>query len=285
MEIVNRVKNRILAWTVPIVLLLTIYSRVLRWLVDKWATSPADSHGFLVPPISAWLIWRSRAILAEAEKSAGSGGLLLVVGALIVQVVCSLVDVKTVGAYSLILFIWGSLYFLWGRAVSRTVLFPIGFLIFMVPVYDGVIDPISLHLKLLVAKLATWVLDASGILVVVREGVMIHMPSGSLEVADPCSGIRSLVALFAMGALLAYLHRGRLWERLAIVLTVAPIAVVANLSRVIMLCLITERWGTDAVESQLVHTLAGILVYIVALACLVSFERLLSGNRSRREPG
>lgn len=281
----SSVRSAIFLAAPPALLALVIYWPVLRWLVKKWIDNPMYSHGFLVPFVSVWLLWGNRASLERAEKSTGRAGLSLVIFALIIQMISASADVKTVWTYSLILLIWAVLYFLWGSAVARITLLPIAFLIFMVPVVDAVINPLSLHLKLLVAKLAVWLLDASRILVVVREGVMIHMPSGSLEVADPCSGIRSLIALSAMAALFGYLHRGRLWERLAIVLAVAPIAIMANLTRVIMLCLITEKWGAAAVESETVHTLAGTLVYIVALVCLVSFGRLLPGDRPRPEPG
>lgn len=258
------------------------YWPTLQWLVNKWVHNPMYSHGFLIPPLSVFLLWSSRTRIATAEKSGGKGGLLLVSAAIVIQVISAVTDVKTVNAYSFILLISAVTYFAWGRAVAGITLFPTAFLFFMIPLYDAVTDFVSLHLKLIVARLTEWLLDTTQVLAVVREGVMLHLPSGSLEVADPCSGIRSLVALSAMAALLAYLHQGKLWERLAIVLAAAPIAVAANLLRVVILCQVVEAWGAGAVETRSVHMSTGLLVYIVALGGLVSIGRLLPGGRRRQ---
>jgi len=247
--------------------------------MQRWLNNPMYSHGFLIPPLSVWLLWRRRDDLISAEKSAGKGGLALVAAALLVQWVFSAVDIKTMGAYGLIFLLWAITYYLWGGKVARIALFPIGFLVFMVPLYDPLTDTISLHLKLMVAKLTVLLLDATQLLAAVREGVMIHLPSGSLEVADPCSGIRSIIGLSAMALLLGYLQRGKLWERFAIILAAIPLAVAVNLMRVVLLCLITEAWSADIATNQSIHTFMGILVYALALVGLLSLGRMLPGGR------
>jgi len=230
--------------------------------------------GYLVVPISAFLAWRRRHEFGKLSKRPTNIGLFVLVCAVLLQLAAAFFDAKSFGAYSLIGVVAGVVLYLWGWGTFWLVAFPIGFLVFMIPMYSMVINPINFALKLYVSVAAAWVIDLIGI-PIWREGVMLHMSDADLLVADPCSGIRSLVALLALGAVFAHLSEGRMSKRIILFALTVPLALISNLVRVILLCLGAEFMGVDVTVEGPFHTGTGLVVFIVAFVGLVLCERVL----------
>jgi exosortase len=116
----------------------------------------------------------------------------------------------------------------------------------------------------------------------VRSGVTIHLPAGSLRIADPCSGLRSLIALVALGALYAYLTKGPTWKRGVLFASAVPLAVIANVVRISVLCAVANVWGVDAALGFF-HDFSGLLLFLIAFAGLVIVRKVLRIDAERKE--
>lgn len=245
-----------------------LYGAIVPPMIRDWATDENYSHGFLIPVISAYILWTKRGELAAAAR-VGSGsalGLLLCLGALATFVVGRAGAEFFLQRSSLVLLLLGLALWFWGWPVFRIALGPLAFLFFMVPLPYLIYDAIAFPLKLFAAKVATESLFYLGV-PVFREGNIIHLASQTLEVADACSGIRSLVSLVALGVVYAYFTEPVLWKRVAIVVSTIPIAIASNVFRVAGTGLLAHHVGAEAAEGFF-HTFSGWLVFVVAFVLL-----------------
>jgi exosortase len=254
-----------------------IYLDAFKWMIVRWwGPDSYYSHGFVVPFVSAYLIWRDRDFLYQ-RCQVGSGGtslgLILLGGAIALQCAGVLFKILFASGISCILLLLGMAFYLYGSEVGRRVLFPILFLFSMIPLPLSLIADLSLKLKLFAAKIAVSIVSLMGI-VVLQEGSFIHFTEASLVVGDVCSGLRSLIALLAFGALFAYISGLSGVMRAVLFMSSVPIALVANSARIVALCLIANQWGSEAATGK-VHDATGILIFIVAFILFFSLERQL----------
>lgn len=181
---------------------------------------------------------------------------------------------------SLLLLIAGLVVFFRGWEFFRAVLFPWAFLILMVPLPAIIFNRITFPLQVLTSKVAATVLPWFGV-PVLREGNVINLPHKPLDVAEACSGIRSLLALVTLSIIYGQLMEGRRWVRFVLVLAAVPIAVAANSLRIVGTGLLVEYWNPDKAEGFF-HSFEGWLIFLVSLSMLFAFHRLLKW-RSPRE--
>jgi len=256
---------------------LILYHNNLFWLGSKWFNDPDYSHGPLIPLISIYIGWLKREKLAEIKKRNGSiVGLVVISFAILVQILSIRAEVSLTSSYSFILIIYGIILTYYGKEIAKELLFPIAYLFFMVPFLGFFINPISNKLKLLSAYLSAKVIYLLGV-PIFREGVMLHLPGGSIEVADPCSGIRSMVSLLALGTIFAYFTDTSFIRKILLIISAIPLAVLGNLTRIIFSGLMTSE-GVD-VTKGFIHTLSGLLVFIVAFLGLVWFRSILKWKK------
>ncbi len=236
------------------------------------------SHGFLVPFVSGYLIWLKKEELVQAKKSGSWLGLLLIVTAVLIHVFGTAIYIFSVSGFSIWILIIGISLFLYGKEVTRIILFPLSFLLFMFPLPGAIITMISFPLKVLVAQMGVKIASFLGVPLLL-EGFVITIPQGDLLVGNPCSGLRSLIAFLAMGSLFAYfsgLSRGR---QIFLFLLTIPIAIASNLVRVPILIYWSYKWGLEsAAPDTLVHTGSGFVVFILGLILLFIALRCLGGT-------
>ncbi|GIX49561.1 MAG: hypothetical protein KatS3mg131_3772 [Candidatus Tectimicrobiota bacterium] len=256
-----------------------LYLPVLVPLAAQWWDDPDYSHGFLVPLLSAYFAWRQRPLLARLRprpSAWGLGVLLLGVGlALLGNLGAELFLMRV----SMVVVVAGLLLYLLGWPYLRQLAFPVGFLLFMIPLPAIVLNALTFPLQLLAAKLSTTALQLVG-LPVYREGNVIFLPHITLEVVEACSGIRSLVSLSALAVVFAYLTQAVNWKRGLLALSAIPIAIVANAFRIWGSGVLAFFFGPRVAE-DFYHTFAGWLVFVVAFALLVLEGLLLSRLRRR----
>ncbi|MDF1552140.1 MAG: exosortase [Deferrisomatales bacterium] len=246
-----------------------LYSGVVPPMVQDWLQDENYSHGILVPLISGYVLWTRRVALAEAAREGDSSlwsGLALCVGSLGLLIVGRAGAELFLQRFSLVTLLWGGVWWLWGWGTVRVAAFPLGFLLFMVPLPYLVYDAVAFPLKLFAARIATESLFYLGV-PVFREGNIIHLASQTLEVADACSGIRSLLSLLALGVVYAYFTETVQWKRGLIVLSTVPIAIAANAFRVAGTGVLTHYVSPQAAEGFF-HTFSGWLVFVVAFVLL-----------------
>ena len=240
-----------------------------------WRTEQ-EGHGPLIIAASIWLIWQSRTKLSAAPvMPAPIVGWATMVFGLLMMFLARTQDVLTFEALSAIPVIAGSILLLAGWPTLRILAFPIGFLLFAVPMPDWAIESVTVPLKVFVSDQVTRVLYAAGY-PVAQNGVMIMIGNYQVLVKDACSGMNSIFALSAIGIFYAYAFRWQSKLRSLILLAaIVPITIAANFLRVIALVLIAYYGGVDKLEGVL-HDLTGIGLFVVALLLLFFLDGFLS---------
>ena len=262
------------------VAILWLYGDVLAALVRQWSSDDNYSHGFFVIPLAAFFVWERRESLRQLPPRPSSLGAILVVGSLLVFAAGTFGAELFLTRVSLIGVLAGSILFIWGRDHFRTLLFPVAFLLLMVPLPALIFNQLAFPLQLLASEAGESVISAAGI-PVLREGNVLHLPSRTLEVAEACSGIRSLVSLLMLGIVLGYFTEKRTSSRVLIAVAAVPIAILANASRVAGTGLAAE-WISPAAADGFFHTFSGWLMFVVAFAGLLAFQRGLAAIQSWR---
>jgi exosortase len=262
-----------------------LYSKILRALVIQWWDDPNYSHGFLVPLFALYLIWRCRGVLHGLPRSGSLAGVAVILAGLGTLLLGDLGADNFLMRSSLIIVLAGLILFHLGSQVLRSILFPLAFLFFMVPLPGIVFYAITFPLQHLAAQQAAWTLDALGVPVLL-DGNVIHLAQLTLGVTEACSGIRSLISLFAGAVAWAYLFLPVGWPMMLFVASTLPITIVANAARVVMTGLIGESFGVEY-ASGFFHEFAGLIIYAFSFACLLGVYGIigLAGRwRQARRP-
>jgi len=256
-----------------------LYSSVMPPLVRQWATDGDYSHGFFVAPLALFFAWERRDALARAPRRPHAIGLVILAGSLVCYVAGQFGSELFLTRVSLVGAIGGLVLYVAGTAHLRLLAFPIAFLLLMIPLPAIVFNRIAFPLQLVASRIGEVVIAASGI-PVFREGNVLQLPGRTLEVAQACSGIRSLMSLVMLAVVLGYFTERRTSSRILIVLAAVPIAVVANAARVAGTGL-ASYWISPAAAEGFFHTFSGWVVFVVALVALVAFHRTLEFARLR----
>lgn len=254
-----------------------LFGGALSSLVSQWASDDDYSHGFFVIPLAAFFAWERREALSRTASRPSFWGLLLVclsVAAFLAGILGAELFLTRV---SLIGVLAGTVLFVWGREHFRILLFPLAFLLFMIPLPAIVFNQIAFPLQLLASRAGEMTIAAAGI-PVLREGNVLQLPNTTLEVVEACSGIRSLVSLLMLGVVLGYFTDPRPPARVLIALAAVPIAILANAFRVAGTGVGSHWFGPEAAEGFF-HTFSGWLIFIVAFAGLLLVQQLLAHIR------
>jgi exosortase len=250
-----------------------LYGPVLARLWQDWANDDNYSHGFLIIPLAAYFAWERRTRLAAAEWRPSNAGALVLLAGLAVLLVGQLGAELFLARVSMLMVLAGIILFVCGAPIVRTLAFPLGFLMLMIPIPALVFNQIAFPLQLVASQAGAATLSALSI-PVLREGNVIVLAHTSLEVAEACSGIRSLISLLTLGVVYGYFTDPRPGVRAAIALSTVPIAIVANAGRVAGTGIAAHYYGAAAAEGFF-HTFSGWIVFMVALALLFLLTRAL----------
>lgn len=266
---------KILIWPSLLALaVLGVYGPILVELVRDWSRDSNYSHGFLIPLVSGFFVWQRRRDLAALPRSPHAAGLAGILGAV------ALLILGTAGAevftqrMSLLLFLASAVVFLAGWAWLRKLAFPIAFLLLAIPMPYVLYYSLTSPMQSLAARCAIAGLRMVGV-PALAQGNIIHLPDASLEVAEACSGIRSLYAFLALGAVLAQSMPIPTWGRFLVFLLTIPVSVAGNAFRVWGTGIGAYTLGPRATEGT-IHELFGAIVFAGAL---VLFLLLRKGAR------
>ncbi len=250
-----------------------VYGGVAARLVRNWAIDENYSHGFLVVPIALYLVWERRGRLAAVQPSRSILGLAIVIGSLVLLTAGVLGAELFLARISMLGVIAGTVLFVGGWRHLRVLAFPLSFLLLMVPIPAIVFNQIALPLQLLASRLGEAGLAVTGV-PVLREGNVITLAHAKLEVAEACSGIRSLVSLLALAIVYGYFADPRAWMRVLLASIAVPVAILVNGLRVAGTGILAQQFGASAAQGFL-HTFSGWLMFLAAFALLVALHRLL----------
>jgi exosortase A len=252
------------------------YHGTFFWLYERYTNPDSHySHGFLIPFISGYLIWKKREQLKSIPASSSITGLALMALALLIHIGSIWTHTFFTSGFSILLLFVGFCLYVYGVEFTKTISFPLAYLLFMFPLPMAAISAFSFPLKLLVAKLGEKSMQMVGI-DLYKEGAIIHLTNTSLTIGDPCSGIRSIISLLALGALMAYLSKISVKKKIILFLSAIPIAIVTNVLRVCALILIANFMGGEwASPEHWFHMASGMGVFVVSMLLLLLGLRVL----------
>ncbi|MBN1587788.1 MAG: exosortase/archaeosortase family protein [Candidatus Omnitrophica bacterium] len=255
---------------------LYLYWPTFEWMRARFVETGTNySHGFLIPFVSLWLVWTKRNDLARTQAKSSATGLALLAFFLILHYLAAVLSVHFVSGLAVVGTCFALCLTFWGAQVTRLLRFPIVFLLFAVPLPSVMLIHVSFKLKMWAATLATASVTAMGV-PAVQYGALIRLPQADVLVDDPCSGLRSLIALLALGALTTQIvPQKSAWRGWILFASAIPIALFTNFLRVVFLTLLTFVYGTEAASGWL-HDASGFMVFALAFILLTSIGHLLS---------
>jgi exosortase len=259
-----------------LLLIAWLYASILAHLFLQWVgphSDPNFEHGIFVPLFSLFVLWQDRQRLKAIAPAPSWAGLPLVVLSLLMLLLGVWGAEIFTQRVSLLVLVAGLIVLFRGWTFFRAVLFPWAFLILMIPIPNLLINQVTFPLQLVASKLSSVLLQWVGV-PVLREGNMIKLAAMQLDVAEACSGIRSLLTLVTLAIIYGYLMEIRIWVRVLLVCSAVPIAVVANSFRIFGTGLLVQFGHADEAEG-FYHALSGLLIFAVALFMLFAVHRII----------
>ncbi len=286
----RRLLSKLPRWQALVLLLLLgwLYASILARLFLQWVgpnRDPNFEHGIFVPLFALFVLWQDRKKIEPIVPAPSWTGLPLVVLGLLMLVLGVLGAELFFSRVSLLILLAGLIVLFQGWTLFRAILFPWAILILMIPIPSLILQQVTFPLQLQAARLATGLLELVGV-PVLRQGNVIVLASMPLDVAEACSGIRSLLTLVTLAIIYGYLTETRTWVRVVLALAAVPIAVAANSFRIFGTGLLVQYWDPDKAVGFF-HAFSGWLIFVVALIILFAVHRaitLLWGSPENRSP-
>lgn len=252
----------------------------LMWMIDRWNDDDGTgdySHGWLVPFVSIAVIWMKRRELAAAPKSVSAVGLSLVVSALLFHWLGAKAQQTRLSLFGLVLLTWAIPFYFYGWKTAKLLIFPCSYLMFCIPM--NFLESITFPLRIFATIISTAMLNGLGIAAERSGSAIYSMAAGgfSFDVADPCSGIRSLLALTALTAVYAYFTQKTLLRKWVLFLSSIPLAIIGNIARIVVVAIVAEAFG-EQLALGLFHDYSGYVVFSVAIGLMLGIGSLLNMN-------
>lgn len=254
-------------------LLILCYWPILYRMGNQWATDENMGHGFFVPIFAGFIAWQRREELMAEPRKPNILGLFVVAFGGLLSVIATLGAELFTARLSFVIALFGTILYLGGTRWIKVLLFPLILLLFMIPIPAIIYSALTMKLQNLASELGELMITAMGI-PVLREGNVLRIPSQPLDIAEACSGIRSLMTLLFMALVISYFTDKKVWMRWALLIATVPIAILANGMRVAITAYLSE------INTQLAsggyHEAEGFLVYFVDIAALLGVHRLIN---------
>jgi exosortase len=269
----TRAAQQLTAVGLVLAALLVVYWSVIAGLINAWSTDDNYSHGFFIVPLALYFAWERRRAIAEAPVKPSLLGAVAVAGSLFLLVAGLLGAELFLSRVSIIGALAGTTLFLFGWPMLRILFFPLAFMLLMIPLPAIIFNKIAFPLQLLASNVGEYTISSMDI-PILREGNVLILANATLEVAEACSGIRSLVSLFTLGIVFGYFVDRRGWVRAVIALSAIPVAILANGLRVASAGVAAHNYGTAGVEG-IFHEFSGWVVFVIAFLMMLAIQRLL----------
>jgi exosortase D (VPLPA-CTERM-specific) len=261
--------------------LCVVFHRTFVYLYANWHREEY-SHGFLIPPISAYLLWRRRGLLVGLPRDGAWLGFVLVILGLLLFFLTFFITVVGADAYALWIVIAGFALAALGWQGFRVALIPIALLLLMNPLPTFWYNSLSSELQLISSQIGVAIMRAFDVSVFL-QGNVIDLGDYKLQVAEACSGLRYLFPLVTLGAVVAFLFNGRPWMRWVIFASTPPITVLMNSLRIGIIGVLVDRFGIAQAEGFL-HEFEGWVIFMACLGLLLLECRLLLSFTGDRRP-
>lgn len=270
------------AWSVLLLLLAVLYARVGAKLLLDWYTFPDYAHGFLIPFFCAYVVWEKREAVRRTPMEPSWAGTALVALGLLTYITGVYGAELFLSRISGLLLLAGLIWTFAGLPMLRVLKFPLLVLLLAIPFPAVIFNQITFPLQLFASRLASAILPVFGV-PVLREGNVIELPMMRLEVAEACSGIRSLMSLFTVAVIYGYLLEPSTGRRTLLALASIPIAVAANVLRIVGTGLCVQYWDPEKAMGFF-HEFSGWLMFLFSLLLVYLLQRgMAMAARARRQ--
>jgi exosortase len=250
-----------------------LYAPVFPSLWKAWNQDPNYGHGVFVPFLTAFLFWWKRNAIKEIKPNPYGPGLFVVFLGIMLYLIGIVGNELFTMRASMIVVIFGVLMSLLGLRGAKFLSFPVFYLLLMIPLPYIIYYAVASPMKLFATKWAVFFVDLLRISVH-NEGNIIYLSNTTLEVADACSGLRSLMSLFTFGLVFAYVAQQTFLYRSVLVTAIIPIAIISNIIRIIITAMLSYYKGPETAHGFL-HDTSGIVVYTVATVLTFGVNEVL----------
>jgi exosortase A len=247
---------------------------VWRMLVNAWYNSEDYSHGFFIVPICCFIIWQKKDKLAQLEIIPSKRAFVWVLFSLLLYLIAHYGEIRTLASLSMILFLAGAIFYLYGYSMLRELLFPLCIMVFMIPVPSQIYANLTIPLQLFVSATSAWLASIINI-PVYREGNIINLPGHTLQVVQACSGLRSMISLLTLSAVFGYLTLKSNTLRTILFFSGIPTAIIVNAIRVLAVVFAFYYLDYDLTRGN-VHTIFGVVIFFLALGIIAMTRAVLS---------
>jgi exosortase len=261
-------------------LVMGAYYHVLAKLVSDWWQIPDNTHGFLVAPFAVFVAWSKRDTLVRTKCEPTWAGVALVALGLVILVLGTFGAELFLARLSFVIVIAGLVLGFGGTKLCYELRFALLVLLLAIPIPAIIFSQITLPLQLLASQLATTLLRVCNV-PVLRDGNVIQLPRLSLEVVEACSGIRSIMSLFALSVFYGYFLEKSTWRRVVLACASIPIAISTNAVRILATGLCVQYWDPDKALGFF-HEFSGLVMFLVSLVCLFVVHRILGFSLPKR---
>jgi exosortase len=256
-----------------------LFSSTFAWLVYNWMNNSYYSHGFLVPLISGFFLWRRRDAFRRDIRKPNTWGLVPMTLGVVAFLIAQVWQAYYLSAFALVVLLSGlALYFL-GNKATRRIAFPLAFLVFSIPL--PFINRLSPALESFTATTSTSAVRLFGI-PASNLGSQIELQNSSFVVGAACSGLNSVVALATLVVIFVYILEGSPRAKIVLLALAIPIAVLANIFRVSSLLVIAHTFGAEA-GMRYFHDYSSPVLFLVAFALLIVVSRFVGCSEIRRD--
>lgn len=250
------------------------------WAWSAWNPEGNQEHGKLVVPAVLFLVWYHRRQLAEAPKQGSNWGLLFVAAGVAAFVVAARTVQARLAIVALPFLLFGAIYYLWGRRMARILLFPCALLIFAVPF--GALEQATFQLQFVITGIVGTLSHFFGIRIeAVGTTLSAADDSWNFDIAEGCSGIRSLMAMTMITALYVHLTQDKLWKKILIFCASAIFAIIGNAGRIFTIVLVAKYWDPK-IASGMYHDYSGFIFFPIALAAMLAFGAMVNWRPKAR---
>jgi len=244
------------------------FGGALLQLVQTWNQHEEYSHGFLIPVVTAWLLWTRRDALRNSVGRPSWIGAILISLALAMHAIGGLSAISVFSQIGFVIALLGMVLAVGGYSLLKAAIIPIAFLFFAIPLPDSVNSALTLQLQLISSNLGALFIRVSGFPVYL-DGNIIDLGNYKLQIVDACSGLRYLYPLLSLSFLAAYLFHAPLWQRTFVFLSGIPIAIGMNGLRIGMVGILVDRWGAQMADGAL-HFFEGWVIFVACTALLAA---------------
>lgn len=260
-------KNVVISVAALLGIFTLLYASTFMDLFQVWSTDEDYSHGFLIIPVSLYLVWRKRADLLDQPLKHSRWGFVILAVWAVMYFLGYAGNISTFVTYSMIVLIFGIFMTIAGYEITKMVLFPILFLLFMLPIPSEIYTMMTNPMKLVATTASVWILQLLD-LPVYQEGNLIHLPNYSMQVVVACSGIRSLISIVALGLLMGYVIFNSNLRRVMLFIFSLPISVFGNVLRITITGLLAYYVSSEMAEGYS-HTMAGLVTFALSFVMLL----------------